>query len=195
MDHGRSPAGTPREHRSDSLSAAFRNLDADAGAAEDQTRRYEALCMHYGMTPTRNNRGVAHENGSVEGSHGHLKRALRQMLLLRGSSDFTHLADYRRFADEVVRRANAGRRKLLEIERGALQPLPPRRTDDFEEELVTVIHSLRCKPMALLNLTYRDQLFPRAAFRAAWEAPPALPDHGWDCWLSHMTVPARPGWP
>jgi hypothetical protein len=34
--------GVPIEHRSDSLSAAFRNLDDDARV--DQTRRYEALC-------------------------------------------------------------------------------------------------------------------------------------------------------
>jgi hypothetical protein len=33
-----------------------------------------------------------------------------------------------------------------------------------------VIHALRRKPMALLNLVYRDQLFPRMAFRRAWEA-------------------------
>jgi len=228
--------GAPLEHRSDSLSAAFRNLDRDA--AEDQTRRYEALCAHYAMTPTRNNRGVAHENGSIEGAHAHLKRALQQALLLRGSSDFVQLDEYRRFVDDVVGRANAGRRKLLEIERAKLQPLPPRRTDDFEEELVTVsrssgfflrhvfysvpsrlighrlrvrlhddrlecllgsslvatlprgrrpagalhnhdgymidyhhvIHALRRKPMALLNLTYRNQLFPREAFRHTWEA-------------------------
>jgi hypothetical protein len=32
-----------------------------------------------------------------------------------------------------------------------------------------VIHSLRCKPMALLHLVYRDALFPRPAYRAAWE--------------------------
>src|SRR5438309_8189949 len=44
----------PLQHRSDSLSAAFRNLDRDA--REDQTRRYEALCAHYRMEPTRNNR-------------------------------------------------------------------------------------------------------------------------------------------
>ncbi len=49
--------GAPAEHRSDSLSAAFRNLDRDA--AEDQTRRYEAVCGHYGMQATRNNPGVA----------------------------------------------------------------------------------------------------------------------------------------
>jgi hypothetical protein len=37
----------PLQHRSDSLSAAFRNLDDDA--RQDQTRRYEVLCAHYGM--------------------------------------------------------------------------------------------------------------------------------------------------
>ena len=66
-------AGRRREHRSDSLSAAFRNLDRDA--RDDMTRRYEDLCTHYGMTATRNNAGIAHENGSIEGPHGHLKRA------------------------------------------------------------------------------------------------------------------------
>jgi hypothetical protein len=35
----------PLQHRSDSLSAAFRNLDNDT--RQDQTRRYEALCAHY----------------------------------------------------------------------------------------------------------------------------------------------------
>jgi hypothetical protein len=228
--------GAPLEHRSDSLSAAFHNLERDA--ADDLTGRYEALCAHYGMTPTRNNRGIAHENGAIEGPHGHLKRALQQALLLRGSVDFADLDAYRCLVDEVVGRANAGRRKALEIERSKLQPLPPHRTDDFEETLVTVtrssgfllrhvfytvpsrlighrlrvrlhddrlecflgstrlltlsrgrrpggvlegrnghvidyrhiIHALRRKPMALLNLVYRDRLFPREAYRHAWEA-------------------------
>lgn len=69
--------GVPREHRSDSLSAAFRNLAADA--REDLTQRYAAL-MHYGMAATRNNAGIAHENGSIESAHGHLKRALEEAL-------------------------------------------------------------------------------------------------------------------
>ncbi len=59
--------GVPEQHRTDSLSAAFRNLDADA--KRDLTQRYEALCLHYGMVPTRNNLGVSHENGSIENSH------------------------------------------------------------------------------------------------------------------------------
>ena len=62
----------PLKHRSDSLSAAFCNLDGDT--RQDQTRRYEALCTHYRMQPTRNNRGLAHENGSIESPHRHLKR-------------------------------------------------------------------------------------------------------------------------
>jgi len=77
--------GAPAEHRTDSLSAAFENLSKEA--AEDQTRSCETLCAHYGMTPTRNNRGRAHENGVVESSHGHFKRALADALMLRGSRE------------------------------------------------------------------------------------------------------------
>ena len=131
--------GAPSEHRSDSLSAAFRNIESDT--AEDLTARYEALCAHYGMQPTRNNRGVAHENGAIEAAHGHLKTALAQALLLRGSADFDDLAAYRRFVDEVVGRANAGRRRLVDIERAQLQPLPARRTSDHDEAVVTVTRS------------------------------------------------------
>jgi hypothetical protein len=32
-----------------------------------------------------------------------------------------------------------------------------------------VIHALRRKPAALLNLVYRDQLFPRDAYRRTWD--------------------------
>jgi hypothetical protein len=67
--------GAPEQHRSDSLSAAFCNLDRVT--REDLTRRYEELCAHYGMTPSRNNRGVAHENGAIESAHGHLVAAGR----------------------------------------------------------------------------------------------------------------------
>jgi hypothetical protein len=228
--------GAPREHRSDSLSAAFRNLEDPTEA--DLTQRYEALCAHYGMQPTRNNRGVAHENGSIESSHGHLKTALEQALLLRGTRDFADLSAWRAFGDEVVGRANVRRRRAIEVERAALLALPARRTTDHDEVLVTVtrsggfilrrvfytvpsrlighrlrvrlyddrlecllgstlvitlsrgrtyqgrhrphrtlhvvdyrhvIHALRRKPAALLNLVYRDQLFPRDAYRRTWE--------------------------
>ncbi len=50
---------------------------------------------HYRMEPSRNNRGVAHENGAIESPHGHLKRAIRDALLLRGTADFADLSAYR----------------------------------------------------------------------------------------------------
>ena len=131
--------GVPLEHRSDSLSAAFRNLDRDA--QEDLTRRYQGLMRHYGMTPTRNNPGVAHENGSIESSHGHLKKALEDALLLRGSRDFDDLDAYRGFVDEVVGRRNANNRKRIELERARLAPLPKRRSADYEDKIVTVTSS------------------------------------------------------
>lgn len=225
--------GAPREHRSDSLSAAFRNLERDA--ATDWTARYEALCTHYAMVPSRNNRGVAHENGAIEGPHGHLKRAIADALLLRGTPDFGDLAAYRQFLDEFCGRRNARNRKRIDAERAVLQPLPARRTTDGEETQVTVtssggfilrrvfytvpsrlighrlrvrlhddrldlylgathlltlprgrgygdgrrghvvdyrhvIHALRRKPMALPGLVYRDQLFPRDAYRQLYDA-------------------------
>ena len=225
--------GAPFEHRSDSLSAAFRNLERDA--RDDLTRRYDDLCAHYGMTPTRNTKSVAHENGSIESSHGHLKSAIRDALLMRGAADFADLPAYRQFVDEIVSRHNARNRPRIDAERAHLKTLPNRRTSDYEEvgvrvtssggftlrkvfysvpsrlighqlrvrlyddrldlfiggaPLMTlsrgrahpsgkhaqvvnyrhVIHALRKKPMALLNLVYRDQLFPREAFRRTFEA-------------------------
>ena len=224
--------GAPREHRSDSLSAAFRNLTTEA--REDLTRRYDALCAHYGMDPTRNNRGVAHENGSIESAHGHLKKAVKDALLMRGVNEFDDLTGYRRFIDEIVSRKNAHHAKRIEAERQTLQALPGQRTSDYEETIVTVtssggftlrkvfytvpsrlighrlrvrlyddrldlfiggtvlmtltrgrattngkrdhvvdyrhvIHALRRKPMALLNLVYREQLFPRDAYRRTFD--------------------------
>ena len=131
--------GAPCEHRSDSLSAAFHNLKRQA--RDDLTDRYDALCAHYRMTPSRNNRGIAHENGAIEGPHGHLKRALEDALLMRGSRDFEDLVAYRRFIDEIVSRINARNLRRIEVERALLQPLPKRRTADFEEVPVTVTSS------------------------------------------------------
>jgi hypothetical protein len=110
--------GAPSEHRSDSLSAAFRNLDR--AAREDLTSRYDALCAHYRMEPTRNNCGVAHENGSIESAHGHLKRAVQDALLLRGATDFEDLKTYRGFIDEVASRKNARNTKRIDAERANL---------------------------------------------------------------------------
>ena len=131
--------GAPREHRTDSLSAAFRNLDRDA--QEDMTRRYEGLCAHYGMTATRNNAGIAHENGAIESPHGHLKQAIADALLMRGTADFPDLATYRAFVDGIVGRHNARNRNRIDSERATLRDLPDRRRCDYEEVTVRVTSS------------------------------------------------------
>src|SRR6266699_2150986 len=59
--------GVPEQHRTDHLSAAVRHLDKSD--QHEWTQRYQALMAHYGMQPTWNNTGIAHENGDVEQSH------------------------------------------------------------------------------------------------------------------------------
>jgi hypothetical protein len=222
--------GSPREHRTDSLSAAFKNL-ADE---QDFTVRYTALLAHYGLAGTRNNRGVSHENGSVESSHRYLKEALEQALLLRGHRDFDDRAAYDSFMREVVMRRNRRNAAAFRIEREQLQDLPVRRITDFVEEQAMVtrsgtftvrailysapsrlighllkvrlygdrldcylsgalvltlargtrtanggrgrkldyrhfIDSLKRKPQAFKGLAFRDDLFPREAYRRTWE--------------------------
>lgn len=131
--------GSPFEHRTDSLSAAFKNLDADA--KQDITMRYEQLCQHYQMQPTRNNLGVKHENGSVESPHGHVKRRIKQALLLRGSYDFESLEDYQDFIDGVVNQHNRRNAKALLVERDHLRALPHYKTIDYTEVSATVSSS------------------------------------------------------
>jgi hypothetical protein len=121
--------GVPREHRTDSLSAAFKNLDRDA--KRDFTQRYDELCRHYGMEATRNNPGLANENGSIEASNGHIKIRLDQRLRRRGSRDFASLEAYRAFVGGVCERHNARRAKPIAAERETLKALPKRRTTDF----------------------------------------------------------------
>jgi len=124
--------GVPAEHRTDSLSACFRNRDGSY--AGDYTSRYRELCAHLGVIATRNNRGVAHENGAIEGPHRHWKHRLEQQLLQRGSRDFETESDYRQLVARVSATLNnryevKGR---LEIEQLHLQPLPIERFADYD---------------------------------------------------------------
>ena len=226
--------GVPREHRSDSLSAAFRNLALPD--AEDLTRRFTALVVHFGMVPTRNNRGVAHENGAIESRHGHFKTRVAQALLLRGSSMFHDLEAYRGFVAGVIGLHNRRHAAMIDAERAVLRPLPRAPAMTWEAMTVRVtsasgfvcrhvfytvpgrlvghrlhlrihddrieaylggsfvltlprgrrpkgsavavhvvdyrhiIAALRAKPGALANLAYRDALWPRTAYRRAWDA-------------------------
>jgi len=131
--------GCPREHRTDSLSAAFRNINSDERV--DLTARYQAFCQHYGMMPTRNNRGLGHENGSIESPHRHIKRRIQQAFLIRGSYDFESVLFYQKWLEDVIRQHNRRNVKMLEVERLSLQALPLFKTADFTEVVVRVTSS------------------------------------------------------
>lgn len=92
--------GVPQRHRTDHLSAAIHPLDAAGrGLAKE---RYRALMRHYGMEPTTNTLGVAHENGDVEQVHRRCKEALDQALRVRGSRDFVDRTTYTQFLQTPV---------------------------------------------------------------------------------------------
>ena len=127
--------GCPQEHRTDSLSAAFNNKD-------DQLRTcYAALCDHYHMTATRNNKGISHENGAIEAPHGSLKRRLSQALKVRGSADFDSVDEYQQFIEHVVTRLNRRVRSGLAVEQALLQALPDYSFADYTEVAVRVTRS------------------------------------------------------
>lgn len=129
--------GSPLEHRTDSLSAAFVN------SAEEQqlTQSYNALCSHYNLRATRNNPGVSHENGAVECAHGSFKHRLGQALKLRGSADFASLKDYQAFLDAVTHRLNKRCQERFALEQPALQALPGDRFMDYSELSLKVTRS------------------------------------------------------
>ena len=61
-----------------------------------------------------------------------------------------------------------GSTPILTLRRGRAQPETANMA--MSSTIVTSLHSLRRKPMALAILIYRDQLFPRRAFALAFEA-------------------------
>jgi hypothetical protein len=157
--------GAPLEHRTDSLSAAYKNLSK--AEQDDITTNYHILCEHFGMTPTRNNRGVSHENGAVESPHGHIKNRIRQALLLRESNDFNTLEDYREWLNALMRRFNLRCQEALDIERSALRPLPVHRTIDYSEQVskvttsgtITIKRVLYSVPARLVGETLRLHIY------------------------------------
>jgi hypothetical protein len=115
------------------------------------TRSYDELCRHYGMLATRNNRGEAHENGSIEGPHAHLKRRLDQALRRRGSRDFVSIEAWREFVEAQVARQNRRHAARIDAERRVLKALPARRTTDFAMVTVDVT---RNGTVAIDRVTY-----------------------------------------
>jgi hypothetical protein len=114
--------GVPEQHRTDHLTAAVKQ-ESKTGT-EDWTKRYQALMEHYGMQPTWNNTGIAHENGDVEQAHHRFKEAVDQAMRVRGTREFATRAAYEHFLQDLVYKRNQTRAAVFAVEKAALRPLP-----------------------------------------------------------------------
>ena len=117
----------PENHRSDSLSAAVKNMKDE----DEFTERYQGLMRHYGMRPSHNTPGRGHENGDVEQAHHRFKKAVEQEMILRGSREFPSRIEYVAFLGEILNRRNGRRQEKLQHELNVMHRLPAKRTDDW----------------------------------------------------------------
>ncbi len=190
---------------------------------------YLALCVHLGVKPRSIAIKCPNQNGDVESAQGHLKRRLKQHLLLRRSRDFGTVAEYAAYVAAVCTGINALRAGKVAEEIACLRPLPTTRFPQADELTVRVsgyctarvkncaysvpsrligafvqakvseaevsfhylgetvvvyprsqgqaphidyrhvIDSLVRKPGAFARYLYREEMFPRAAFRQAYD--------------------------
>ncbi len=129
--------GVPEKLRTDSLSAAFKNLSKKE--SEDLTQRFQAVVDHYEIEATRINKGKSHENGAIESPHGHVKTYLRQSLAIRGSINFDSGEAYQAFIMESMEKRNLRCNKTrVAAECASLKPLPSSRALEYQETSVRV---------------------------------------------------------
>jgi transposase len=94
---------------------------------------YLDVCQHYDVAPVTINVACPHEHGDVESQNGHLKRRVKQHLLLRGSRDFQSESAYDTFLVQVLEGANKPRQARLAEELAVMGPLPPTRLAEYQE--------------------------------------------------------------
>jgi hypothetical protein len=139
----------PRIWQIDNSSTATHRLSS-AGKQRGFTDDFLAIAAHFGLEPRTINVGCPNENGDVESLNGHLKRRLRQHLLLRGSAEFSSLERYDIFLAETLEKANAGRTVKVAEELESMRELPSTLLPDYQEYELRVSwqSTIRIKEMA-----------------------------------------------
>lgn len=94
---------------------------------------YLAMCTHLGVVPRTIAVKCPNQNGDVESAQGHLKRRLKQHLLIRRSRDFATSVDYAAFVAKVCTAVNALRTTKVAEETACLRTLPATRFPQTEE--------------------------------------------------------------
>lgn len=127
----------PRQLLTDHSSTATHQLHR-GGSSRVFNEEYLGICAHYGITPRTINVGRPQENGSCESGHGHLKRRIKQHLLLRGSGEFSSEEEYDGFLIRVLEAANLRRTKRLAVELAAMGETVIGDLPDYRELMVSV---------------------------------------------------------
>jgi len=154
------------EHRTDNLTAATHH---EGGNKRAFNERWKDLLKHYRVSPSRNNPGISHENGSVEKSNHLTKTAVDQQLMLRGSRDFSSQDEYAVFLREVVRCCNHGRQGRLEEEFKYLNDLPERRWNApyivlaqvSPSSIVNISKGVYSVPSRLIGCSVQGYVYPK----------------------------------
>lgn len=132
----------PQEHWTDHSSAATHQppQDADTDKREFNTE-YVSLMNHFSMKPRTIQVAKPNENGDVESLNGALKRRIEQHLLLRGSRDFTCVAQYRAFLENILEQANELRRVRTAEDMDKMSLLNVSRLTEYKEYACVVRNS------------------------------------------------------
>jgi transposase len=155
---------SPQHLGTDQSSAATHEInDGHRGFNAD----YLDLCQHYDLAPVTINRACPHEQGDVESQNGHLKRRLKQHLLLRGSRDFETDTAYDQFLAQVMESANKPRQTRLVEELAVMRPLPGTLLADYREvdarvsshSTIRVKHVTYSVPSRLIGQRLRVQVY------------------------------------
>lgn len=132
----------PKIHQTDNSTAATHKLgreDREKGSDERGFNdEYLQLMAHFGMEPQTIHLDSPNENGDIEAANGAFKKAVKQHLLLRGSTDFENLAAYETFLGQIMEKRNALRSKKLTEELAVMKPLQANPWPEMRELRVRV---------------------------------------------------------
>jgi hypothetical protein len=132
----------PEWHQTDNSTAATHRIangmTVEAGSKRPFNNEYLAIMRHFGMKPRTTEVGAKEQNGDVEAANGALKRAIEQVLLLRGSRDFTSREAWQAFVDGILQKVNRSRGQRFVEEMAAMRELSVTRLPEFFEEDIRV---------------------------------------------------------
>jgi transposase len=129
--------GAPQVLQVDNSSAATHRPQKDKSKRVFNDE-YLHILNYYGIKAQKTNIRSPNENGVVESQNGHLKKRIKQALLLRGSSDFASVTDYEVFLQKLIEKFNCKRKVKFNEDAQRLLKIPTSPLPEYQEEYVHV---------------------------------------------------------